>query len=226
MPRQPRLLLSKSFYHIMTRGNNRNVVFKTDNDYFYYLKLLQRFKSELDFDLYHYCLMPNHVHMLIQTKKSKDFSLFMKKINLAYFHHFHRKYGWIGHFWQDRFKSQPVGKDEYFIQCGKYIELNPVRKGLVKKPENWHFSSYNFYTNTNNTNTNNTKDSLLTKDFLYPELEETDDARRKQYQKIIIDEIVKADNKRNVWGSPEERYNEKDKEIKYFKRHKNNVSLR
>lgn len=213
MSRQPRLLLSKSYYHIMTRGNNRNIVFKSSGDYLYYLKLLRKFKLELDFDLYHYCLMPNHVHLLVQTKKSKDFSLFMKKINLAYFHHYRQEYGWIGHFWQDRFKSQPVGKDNYFIQCGKYIELNPVRKGLVEKPENWRFSSYNFYAN-------GAKNDLLTEDFLFDGLGGNDVERRGKYEKIIIDEIVNIDYIRKIWGSAKERYNEQNKESKYFNRHK------
>ena len=76
--------------------------------------------------------MPNHTHMQIKTKSASDFAIFMKKLNLAYFHHYKREYDWVGHFWQDRYKSQPIGKDEYFIQCGKYIELNAVRAGIVK----------------------------------------------------------------------------------------------
>lgn len=201
----------------MTRGNNRNEIFKSQTDYFYYLKLLRRFKDELDFDLYHYCLMPNHVHLLIQTKKSNDFSLFMKKINLAYFHHFRQEYGWVGHFWQDRFKSQPVGKDNYFIQCGKYIELNPVRKGLTKKPEEWRFSSYNFYVD-------GAKNNLLTEDFLYRDIGKNTEERKKKYRGMVISEIVLDDYKKNVWGSPNQRYNEKHKENQYFTRHNRDKS--
>ena len=121
MPRHSRLLLSQSYYHIMTRGNNKNIVFRCHEDYLYFLELISRYKLEHSFDLYHYCLMPNHVHLLVKTNKASDFSTFMKKLNLAYFHHFRQEYGWIGHFWQDRYKSQAVGKDAYFIQCGKYI---------------------------------------------------------------------------------------------------------
>jgi len=134
MPRLPRFLLSQSCYHVMDRGNNRNIVFKEKEDYFYYLELINKYKKEHPFNLYHYCLMPNHVHFLVQTKKAKDFSIFMKKLNLSYYHHFKKKYGWTGHFWQNRFKSKPVGKDEYFIQCGKYIELNPIRANITKDP--------------------------------------------------------------------------------------------
>jgi len=104
MPRPPRFILSQSYYHIITRGNNRNVVFKTKEDYLHFLDLINKYKKEHLFDIYHYCLMPNHVHFLIQTKKAPDFSIFMKKLNLAYFHYFKKRYGWTGHFWQGRFK--------------------------------------------------------------------------------------------------------------------------
>ena len=89
--------------------------------------------------------MSNHIYFLIQTK-NKDFSIFMKKLNLSYYHYFKKKYGWVGHFWQNRFKSQPIGKDEYFIQCRKYIELNPVRANIVKDPKEYPYPSYSHYT--------------------------------------------------------------------------------
>ena len=69
----------------------------------------------------------------------------MKKLDLAYCYHYKNIYGWTGHFWQDRFKSQPVGKDNYFIQCGKYIELNLVRAGIVDAPEKYLYSSFKNY---------------------------------------------------------------------------------
>ncbi len=144
MPRKKRFLLSKSYYHIINRGNNRNPIFKCDADFLYFLELILKYKLEHSFELYQYCLMSNHVHFQIQTKKALDFLKFMQKSNLAYFHHYNREYSWVGHFWQDRFKSQAIGKDAYFIQCGKYIELNPVRASIVREPEEYHFSSWGF----------------------------------------------------------------------------------
>lgn len=204
MPRPPRLLLSQTFYHIMTRGNNRHKVFKSDDDYQYFLELIARYKADHPFDLYHYCLMPNHTHMLIQTNRASDFSTFMKKLNLAYFHHYHQKYGWIGHFWQDRFKSQPVGKDEYFIQCGKYIELNPIRAKLVKKPEDYTYSSYRYYTTS-------VYNPLLTEDILYKSFGQNIFERQIAYQKLIVDDIILGSYKKKTWGSADERYNERKK---------------
>lgn len=201
MPRPPRLLLSHSFYHIMTRGNNKNKVFKRDEDYQYYLNLIQKYKNELPFDLFHYCLMPTHVHQLIRTKKAEDFSTYMKKINLAYFHYYRRRYGWVGHFWQDRFKSQPVGKDEYFIQCGKYIELNPARKGLIDDPENYPYSSYRFYTS-------GVADQLITADIFYESMGNDRYTRQKTYRDLVISDLITSSYSQKVWGSEHQRYNE------------------
>lgn len=186
------------------RGNNQLKVFRTAGDFQYYLKLIERFKKNLPFDLYHYCLMPTHTHFLIRTLSAKDFSMFMKKINLAYFYYFKNHYGWIGHLWQDRFKSQPVGKDEYFIQCGKYIELNPVRAGLAAKPENYHYSSYKFYITGQRNN-------LLTEDIFYGGMGKTTKDRQKRYESLVISDIIIKSYPVKIWGSGNQRYNEKRK---------------
>lgn len=201
MPRQPRILLPQSYYHIMTRGNNKNQIFKQDSDYYYYLNLLDKYKKDLPFKLFHYCLMPTHIHLLVQIQKTNDFSLLMKKINLAYFHHFRQEYGWTGHFWQGRFKSQPVGKDDYFIQCGKYIELNPVRKKIVKKAEEYKFSSYKYYANGN-------KNKLITEDIFYPNLGQNEIQRQNNYKKMIIDKSTTETYHKSVWGSDYQRHQE------------------
>lgn len=200
----------------MTRGNNHNTVFRSDSDYQYYLELIVKYKLEHPFDLYHYCLMPNHTHLLVRTKKAKDFSIFMKKLNLSYFYHYKQSYGWVGHFWQDRYKSQTVGKDEYFIQCGKYIELNPVRAKIVKNPEDYQYSSYRFYAD-------GIKNNLITEDFLYSELGKNIKQRRKRYAEMVIDEIIAGSYSKSVWGSDYQRYHERRKQ-KYHLVSDNNIS--
>lgn len=207
MPRSARLLLPQSFYHVMTRGNNRNTIFKQDDDYQKYFEIIQKLKVHHPFDVYHYCLMPNHTHFLIKILKQNDFSTFMKKINLIYFYYYKKMYGWVGHFWQDRFKSQPVGKDAYFIQCGKYIELNSVRASLVKNPKEYSYSSYNYYAYGK-------ADLLITEDMFYMELGTTPEKRQQAYRKIIIDNLVADTYKNKAWGSKKQRYNEHRK-IKY-----------
>jgi putative transposase len=188
----------------MARGNNRNKVFRSDADYQYYLKKLREYKEELPFDLFHYCLMPNHIHFLIRTQKATDFSLFMKKINLSYFHYFRNKYDWVGHFWQDRFKSQAVGKDSYFIQCGKYIELNPVRKGLCEKPDDYGFSSFRYYFCGES-------NDLLTEDFFFTEMGKSGEERQRCYQELIVDEELVKSYKKSVWGVGYSKYLESRK---------------
>lgn len=210
MPRQPRLLLSHSYYHIMTRGNNRKIVFENHKDYQYYLDLILRFKKELPFNLFHYCLMPNHVHFLMQTQNGSDFSVFMKKINLAYFYHYKKRYGWTGHFWQDRFKSQPVGKDEYFIQCGKYIELNPVRSKIVKNPENYLYSSYRYYVLGK-------LSGIINEDFFYSDLKIIQKEKQKYYKDLVIDDLIRDNYNKRIWGSEKQIHNEYQK-IRYHRK--------
>jgi len=188
----------------MTRGNNRNVVFRSDVDYQYFLELIAKYKLEHPFDLYHYCLMPNHTHFLIQTKQALDFSIFMKKLNLAYFHHYRREYGWVGHFWQDRYKSQAVGKDAYFVQCGKYIELNPVRANIVEKPEDHRYSSYQYYSEGK-------PDHLITTDFIYEVMGKDDIWRQRQYKQLVVDQVIEESYNKVAWGSDYQRYKEKEK---------------
>ena len=188
----------------MARGNNRMVIFKTDADYLKYFELIIRFKNELPFDLYHYCLMPNHNHMLVKTRRAEDFSMFMKKLNLAYFYYFKKHYGWVGHLWQDRFKSQPVGKDEYFIQCGKYIEFNSVRAGLAIEPSRYSYSSYKYYVLGQS-------DDLLTEDIFYRSLGKSAKVRQQKYSELVIGERIVDSYKKQIWGSGIQRYNEKRK---------------
>lgn len=204
MPRQPRIILPQSCYHIMARGNNKNIIFNKEKDYNYFLKLISNYKNECPFDLYHYCLMPNHIHFLIQTKKAEDFSRFMKKISLAYFHYFRKEYGWTGHFWQNRFKSQPVGKDSYFMQCGKYIELNPVRANICKNPEDYTYSSYNFYAYGN-------EDNIITPDFYYQKSGNSLIQKEDSYRRVFINALVKSSYSKKVWGSESQRYSENKK---------------
>ncbi|MEK7460994.1 MAG: transposase [Patescibacteria group bacterium] len=204
MPRQARLLLGHSYYHVMTRGNNKHIVFHDAADYHHYLELLGRFKAEHPFELYHYCLMPNHVHMLIQTDIASGFATFMKKLNLSYAQAYAKRYGWVGHFWQDRYKSQPVGKDSYFIQCGKYIELNPVRSGLTRNPADYPYSSYRAYTLGE-------PNLLLTPDLFYQGLGESPTQRAQNYQDLVISDQIASSYQKPTWGALYQRKIEQQK---------------
>ena len=189
----------------MTRGNNRNQVFVRAEDYDYFLTRIAKYKADHSFSLYHYCLMPNHTHFLIQTNNADDFAQFMKKLNLSYFHYYKKHYGWVGHFWQDRYKAQPVGKDEYFLQCGKYIELNPVRAEIVQSAEDYPYSSYAHYRLGQPNN-------LLTEDMFYSELGSTPTERQVRYNKLVVGGLIQEGYKKKVWsGSGSQKHNETEK---------------
>ena len=140
MPRRPRVLLDNVCYHIITRGNERRVTFKNENDYKKYISLLLSYKTKYSFKIYGWCIMKNHVHMILE---SMCLSKVMHGINLSYAKYFRFKYPSVGHFWQDRFKSYIIQKDKYLINAITYIEYNPVRAKIVSRPEDYKWSSYN-----------------------------------------------------------------------------------
>ena len=139
MPRQARLLLNNACYHVITRGNEKKAVFLSREDFKEYVKLVLRYKERYKSKVYGWCLMPNHVHMVVE---SVNLVKFMHGINLSYAKYFRYKYKGVGHLWQDRYKSFVIQKDEYLINCISYIEYNPVRAKMVLRPENYVWSSY------------------------------------------------------------------------------------
>lgn len=145
MPRAKRIIPYDAALHVISRGNNRNKTFHSDNDKLRYYTLLRGLKDENKVDILHYCLMDNHAHLILYLNPGNTVSKFMKQVNLTYFHYYRKTYGYFGHFWQDRFKSNIIEMDSYLLQCGKYIELNPVRAGIVDHPADYAFSSYKFY---------------------------------------------------------------------------------
>jgi putative transposase len=193
MPRVKRIIPKEFPLHIMVRGNNRQVIFPEDRDKRYYLDLLLNHKSDHEVDIYHYCLMNNHLHLLLQSRKPDAFSGFMKKVDLSYFFLFKNKYGYVGHLFQNRFKSSIIDHDSYLLQCGKYIELNPVRGGITARPEDYPFSSYRFYAYAFGS-----KNLLVTLDPLYVALSDSEERRRKLYREFVADSaMISAEKIRN-----------------------------
>ena len=111
MPRTARIAPNENVYHILTRGNNRQDVFKDEKDYERYKDILKRYKERYKFALHHYALMRNHVHLVLETtEKGGKLSEIMKGINLSYAQYYKHKHRHIGHFWQDRYKSIIISK--------------------------------------------------------------------------------------------------------------------
>lgn len=139
MPRAARLILENACYHIITRGNEKHTVFKDHHDFEEYMELVSRYKYRYCSKVYGWCLMNNHVHMVVE---SKNLSKFMHGISMSYAKYFRYKYKGTGHLWQDRYKSFILQKDEYLINCVSYVEYNPVRANIVSRPEEYLWSSY------------------------------------------------------------------------------------
>jgi len=139
MPRQPRLLIENVCYHVICRGNQRQAVFLTDDDHSKYIMLLRHYKRKHRARLYAFCLMTNHVHLIVDCLK---LTKLMHGINLSYAKYFNKKHNKVGHLWQDRFKSLVITKDKYLLDCLQYIEYNPVRARIVDNPANFQWSSY------------------------------------------------------------------------------------
>jgi putative transposase len=142
MPRPLRIHLPDLIFHVLNRGNNRQVVFAEEQDYLHYLEILKRYKEKFNFKIFAYCLMTNHIHLLIKTSSGGTISQIMKAMTIAHTRHYHFKYNSSGHIWQGRFKSPIVSDDEYLLILMRYIEQNPVRAGMVDHPEKYLYSSY------------------------------------------------------------------------------------
>lgn len=201
MPRLARIAPKEYVYHILTRGNNLQDVFKTEEDYKRYLDILQRYKEKYQFKLYHYVLMRNHIHLVVETtERGGSLSEIMKGINLSYVQYYKNKHGHIGHFWQDRYKSILISKDDYLLACGSYVELNPVRARIVDDPKDYKWSSYNAYAYGK-------KDPTADEHPIYKNLSKHEGERRKKYREFVKGMIKKKGsmkgemNRRAVYGS-------------------------
>ncbi len=195
MSRSARIAPQEFVYHVLTRGNNRQVIFKKDEDYLKYLEIIKKYKEKYKFGLYHYVLMTNHVHLVIEpTERGGELSQIMKGINLSYAQYYKVKYKHIGHFWQDRYKSIIISKDEYLLACGSYVELNPVRAGIVKDPKEYRWSSYRF-------NAYGKSSNIIDEHIIYEGLSSEESVRR-EYRKFVR---VMLEKKKAMSGEMERR---------------------
>ena len=144
MPRKPRIEVGGGLYHVITRGNNRRKIFRSYDDYRRFISILERQKTKLPFYLYAYCLMPNHVHLLIEMQDD-SVSRIMQRVLTSYSQFHNRKYKKIGHLFQGRYKSILCQTDRYLGELVRYIHLNPVRAKMVKRPEDFEYSGHRAY---------------------------------------------------------------------------------
>ncbi len=144
MPRTARKLSESGIYHIMVRGINRNIIFRDENDIRHFLQILSTLKKDGSFALYGYCFMSNHVHLLLH-EKTFSLSEIMRRLGSSYVSWHNRKYDRIGYLFQDRFKSEPVEDNAYFLTVLRYIHQNPFKAGLISNISEYQWSSYPDY---------------------------------------------------------------------------------
>ncbi|MFJ5762354.1 transposase [Neobacillus sp. NPDC093182] len=134
-------------YHIMLRGANRQEIFHDDEDCLKFLDLLHTYKLKTEVEMYGWCLMSNHVHLLLR-EGNEDISATMKRIGVSYVSYYNWKYGTSGHLFQDRFKSENVENVQYLLTVVRYIHQNPLKAGIVKRVDEWRWSSCRQYYGT------------------------------------------------------------------------------
>lgn len=144
MPRTARKTIESSIYHVMLRGINRQSIFEDDEDRFQFMTVLTRYRELSDFRLHAFVLMSNHVHLLIEPA-GEPLDRIFKRIGTSYAVWFNRKYERAGHLFQDRFRSEAVGTDQYYKTVLRYILRNPIKAGLVSSLDDYRWSSYLAY---------------------------------------------------------------------------------
>ncbi|MCF8012376.1 MAG: transposase [Clostridiales bacterium] len=163
MPRVARIKSESGIYHIIMRGINRQTLFEDEEDCISFTQTLQRYRKICGYNLYAYCLMENHVHLLLMEDK-EPLEILMRKICASYVFWYNKKYDRVGYLFQDRFKSEPVEDDAYFLTVLRYIFQNPLKAGIVNKIQNYTWTNYHDYIEGNNNTDTEFAINLFSKD--------------------------------------------------------------
>ena len=145
MTRPLRLEFEGALYHVTSRGDRREPIFEDDEDHRVWLALLAEALDRFQATAYAYCLMGNHYHAVVQTHRP-NLSRLMRHLNGVYTLRYNRRHGKVGHLFQGRFKAVLVDEDSYFLEVCRYVDLNPVRAKMVKRPQDWRWGSYRAHT--------------------------------------------------------------------------------
>ena len=144
MARRPRVFAPGLLYHVIVRGNQRRKTFRTDVDYKAYLDRLEKYRAQCQVRIYAYCLMPNHVHLLVETGNT-PLARFMQGVQQSYTQYFNLRYRKVGHLFQGRYKAIICERDKYLLALVRYIHLNGVRAKLAGRPEQYLHSGHRSY---------------------------------------------------------------------------------
>ena len=183
MPRPPRYFIPDIPQHVIQRGVDQQAVFFESGDYELYLRTLDKAANQYDCQIHAYVLMTNHTHLLVTPGSARSIPLVMQAIGRSYVQMLNKKYDRTGTLWEGRYKASLVQSDAYLMACHKYIELNPVRAGLVSTPGEYPYSSFAH-------NARGICDALLTPHAVYESLAQTSDERRVAYRSLFHDSIA------------------------------------
>ena len=142
MPRFPRNYLKTSFFHVMSQGLNKNFIFEDSIDIKFYIKNMYEIKDKYNVKIIAYCIMNNHVHMLLETAGVENSSKYMHCLNTRFGQYYNKKYKRVGYVFRDRYKAEGIYSEKQLYNCIKYIYDNPVKAEICKKPEEYKFSNY------------------------------------------------------------------------------------
>lgn len=202
MPRKSRISIVGVPEHVIQRGNNRQVIFANDEDMQAYITWLKDAANKFNVQIHAWVLMTNHVHFLCTPQAPAAISLMMQSLGRRYVQYFNRRYQRTGTLWEGRFKSSLVQSEVYLLELYRYIELNPVRAGMVADPADYQWSSYG-------SNALGKETHLLNFHPLYLSLGATTQQRQAHYRALfkkkvegkLLEDIRKAANKGLVLGN-------------------------
>ena len=178
MPRKKREESPTGVYHWIVRGMNKKDLFHDAQDYERFRDLLAEYQSAYQVIIHHYCFMTNHVHILLRTHPLEQLSRFSHYVQRRYAYYYCGKYKWTGSVFRRGYRSLAVDRDEYLLECGRYIERNPLKAKLVKAPEEYAYTSYRYYACGEN-------DPLIGTSPAYLGLSEDGGERRRIYSKYV-----------------------------------------
>ena len=192
MARLPRLFIKGCPQHLIQRGNNRQAIFFSDEDYTVYLDKLKDFSEQYEVSVHAYVLMTNHVHLLVSTEHEGAISKMMQSIGRYYVLYINKNYQRTGTLWEGRYRSTIVDSDNYLLTVMRYIEMNPVRAGMVEHPAEYPWSSYQ-------ANGVGKVIELLTPHERYIKLGESNTKRLQRYVRLFDDYL--SDNTLELIGT-------------------------
>jgi len=185
MARSHRVRIAGVTQHVIQRGNNRSDIFRCPSDYEFFLATMQAVSTRHQMDIHSYALMTNHVHLLVTPRTATAVSTAMQALGRKYVRHFNRRYTRTGSLFDGRYRSMVIDTEAYLFTCMRYVELNPVRAGLVAGPDAYRWSS-------NSANALGAPNPILVPHPLYVSLGESP-AVRQQNWRAICGEVLSAE---------------------------------